>query len=340
MTSGRKMALLCLLLSAPTRACDVPVYRFALEYWQRDPYYVTYFYRGRPDPADAEANAVLRRLAEGRESKLNLVFSAEDVDKIDHLPASAGERYLWKQHRPATLPAHTIISPREVVLFSGRLGADEAKALASPDAARLSRMLGGGKAGVFVLLRRGAPADNAAETLVRKAVGLLRNEDQQDVDMLVVRRDEHAERWLVRQLLGAAPHLSDKRGPMVFIAFGRGRVLQPFVGKDITVENLRAMVEFVTGPCSCTLQGSGMGVDLLTDFDWEAAAARLEAAAEEAPAAEPEDFAAPAAPDVSEPPTALAAVPRLRRNVLVALGVLLLAAALGGWLVWRRVRRA
>ena len=44
------MAFLIVLTAAPLWACNVPVFRYALEHWRSDPYQVVFFHRGELTP--------------------------------------------------------------------------------------------------------------------------------------------------------------------------------------------------------------------------------------------------------------------------------------------------
>ncbi len=97
---------------------------------------------------------------------------------------------------------------------------------------------------------------------------------QRETGMVVVYREDPSERWLVDCLLAVESDLAEsqfKDQPMVFIAYGRGRVLPPYVGKGVTAENLLQDVQFITGACSCTVKDQNPGVDLLIRYDWETA---------------------------------------------------------------------
>jgi hypothetical protein len=82
--------------------------------------------------------------------------------------------------------------------------------------------------------------------------------------------------WLLRSLMaveGDLAPLADE--PMVFLVYGRGRVLPPYIGKGITLENLVEVTEFITGACSCTVKEQNPGVELLMAYDWQAASAAI-----------------------------------------------------------------
>ena len=56
--------------------------------------------------------------------------------------------------------------------------------------------------------------------------------------------------------------------PMVFPAFGKGRVLPPLIGKGINEENILGDCGYLCGPCSCQVKNQNPGMDLLVKADW------------------------------------------------------------------------
>ena len=110
-----------------------------------------------------------------------------------------------------------------------------------------------------------------------------------EVGLVKIDRSDKAEAWLVRPLATVESDLPEAVGqPMVFAAYGRGRVLPPCIGKGITPENLLEQLTFLAGACSCTVKDQQPGVDLLFRWDWQATAERL--------AAGQEDLLGPASP--------------------------------------------
>ena len=96
--------------------------------------------------------------------------------------------------------------------------------------------------------------------------------------LVEVSRSDPAEAWLIRAMMTIEPDLVGLVDqPMVFAVYGRARVLEPYVGKGITVENLTQLVQFVAGACSCQVKDSNPGLDLLTTWNWNATAQRLAA---------------------------------------------------------------
>ena len=103
-----------------------------------------------------------------------------------------------------------------------------------------------------------------------------------ELGLVKIDRSDKAEAWLVRPLATVERDLPEAVGqPMVFAAYGRGRVLPPCIGKGITAENLLEQLMFLAGACSCTVKDQQPGVDLLFRWDWDATAERLAAGQED-----------------------------------------------------------
>jgi hypothetical protein len=81
----------------------------------------------------------------------------------------------------------------------------------------------------------------------------------------------------------------DKRSgePMLFAIYGRGRVMPPGIGKEVTADSLKAAVGFLAGRCSCTVKDQNPGLDLLVKWDWEATSEKFAKEDEAAAKSEP-----------------------------------------------------
>ncbi len=251
-------------------ACDTPVYEYTIQNWVRDPYQVHYLHRGDEAAADAQANEYLQRVARGTEGHVNLGFARVDVSSLDST-APYGHRRVWARHKSDTLPLHVVTSPRGSEVFAGRLDVDTVRKMAgSPKRSALAQQLSDGKQGVLLtLLGRDAGQNSAARSAVSEIVARAGEEDL-EVGVLEVARSDARERWFVAQLLQVEDDLRDLTGTMVFGVFGRGHVLPPFVGRGITAENLADLVAFINGPCACEIKAANPGVELLTDWNWDA----------------------------------------------------------------------
>lgn len=268
LTAGvSRLAVACLVLAGVAIACDTPVYEYALLHWPQDDTVVYYLREGAESPTDAEANALLGRVAAGEEGHANLALVRVDARDAERLTPDARRALELAGGEP--LPRHVVVSPKGRVLLSGRMTvADVRDLMQSPKTATLADMLARGAQGTLVLLTDDDPERNGlARDAVRAAIQTARAAGRR-VGMLELSRQDSRERWLVRQLLAAEADLSELRGPMVFGVYGRGHATEAYVGKGINATNLADLIAFMNGPCTCDIRAAGLGVDLVTNRDW------------------------------------------------------------------------
>ena len=251
------------MLTCIAHACETPVYQHAMYEWGTDAWEVRYFHRaGEVPAADAEANERLRLAAPANVRFHPVEVSGDGSVAEEHAAA-------WRGHGVDRLPMHIVRAPGRGVVFTGRLDADEVERLLdSPRRRELANTLSSGSAGVLVVL-----ADYGSED-VERVLRLARtttdgaSHDGRAVGLVEISRNDSQERWLVRQLLSIESDLAELSGSMVYGAFGRGRVVEPFVGEGVTAQGLRQLVDFMHGPCACELKASNPGLDLLMSWDW------------------------------------------------------------------------
>jgi hypothetical protein len=281
--------LVTLTVALPARACNVPVFRYALEHWAGEPYQVMLYHRG---PLGAEDLARIEALEQA--SPVRVQFRSIDlaVQACDERP----ERLPWLVVR---YPASA--RPGEPVWQGPLDDGIAAGLLDSPCRRELARRLLAGDSAVWLMLDGGdVSTDDAVAarveaasrriTAAMKLPALSQSAEDRIRDDVVplklsfsvlrVSRSDPAERLLVRMLLGSEPDLDGRTGPLVFPVFGRGRALYALAGAGISEANLTKAAEFLLAACSCKVKEAHPGVDLLLAADW------------------------PAAPDVTAPPAA------------------------------------
>lgn len=276
-----------LLLSAGVaQACNVPVFRYALEHWRADPYRVVLFHDG---PLSETEQSLVRPLEEQQDQSLaNLTFRAIDVNELD-----AAARELFVSQQEPQLPWLVVQYPEHLRIsapvWAGPLAEKDIAGLTtSPVRQELIRRLAEGQTAVWLLLESGeAEKDNAAAARIEEELKQLEltlplpelsasPEDQLLADvplrvafsLLRVPRND-AEQALVAMLLQSEPDLAERSDPMVFPVFGRGRALLPLIGAGITTENIRDSATFLVGPCSCQVKELNPGFDLLLTDAWD-----------------------------------------------------------------------
>lgn len=305
------IALVALLIAGGVAsACNVPVFRYALERWRPDRYDVVLFHRG---PLAADAQAALKPVYKAEEQEL-LSLTLVDLDK----PLEAENQQLWDRQPKAEAPWMVVMYPAQlridVPVWSGPFTAEVAQVLVdSPSRQELAKRLMAGQTAVWLLLESDdKQANDAAAELLQSQIKelekslelpeLTASPDDEvrsslpltvKFSMLRIARDDPQEKLAVQMLLGSEPDLRERAEPMVFPVFGRGRVLFGLVGAGITAENVADSAGFLVGPCSCQLKELNPGFDFLNLADWDriwgedAAAATLVAREEEAAASLP-----------------------------------------------------
>ena len=286
-----------LFLSASVYACQVPVFRYALERWLADQYRITVLYE---ESLNESQNAVLdelkRATRSGHDFSATVELQTIDVDGNSNLSPEMRER--WKARNDTTEPLILIRYPSanrvplatpmfEAPLFEKTV----AEVLDSPVRRQLAKRLSSGDSAVWIFVPCGRKADDESaferlEMQLRADEKWLQLPSAEELEVkpetlqqvkvplkikfsvLTLERDDPAEVFLLESLLNSEEDLKDFQQPMAFPVFGRGRVLYALVGKGIVSETVRSASSFIAGPCSCQVKNQNPGFDLLLNFDW------------------------------------------------------------------------
>ena len=300
------LALVIATFCPPAVACNTPVYRYAMYNWQTAPYIVFYFYEGEIPDEDKAVHEAIEKLTEEWPPEANVrlePINVSDEKKMDALPEFVIDA--WKSHEDGKTPAYVVFSPFRAHIYSGKLDADSAKKLVdSPARQKLGQLLEEGNAAVMILLtcpdeEQNKKAEEALKGLQKLAdsgeipvelqlppMGLPEDGEEADEDalepnklgisVLKVDRNDPAEEFFVRMLMSIEDDLKEYADqPMIFAGYGRGRAMEPYIGKGITAENLVDVVAFLAGACSCMVKEQNPGADILVKWNWEATADKM-----------------------------------------------------------------
>lgn len=257
------------LSASVASACDIPVFRYALERWSPDPYEIVQFHEGHPTP-ETPASADLPADAEWANIRWR------PVDMSRPLPPDLRELRQVAPQPDAIVVRHVRTGEP---IWSGSIASGIPDELVqSPARGAVAQRLLGGDSAVWLLLEVGDPQrDDAVAELLAEELEALEQSltlpvDDLDLDIsfsvLRVSRADPDEQVLVRTLLGSEWDLAGTREPMAFPVFGRGRVLYALIGPGITRANIREACTFLTGPCACEIKDDNPGFDLLMGVDW------------------------------------------------------------------------
>lgn len=277
-----------------TYACNIPVFRYALERWTSDNYEIV-VYRDRP--LDGPSEPLVQQLedaSQARAGKSNLSVTIVDVNEI----ADAKLQSLWTKLQPQATGKLPFVAVRtragqlgRVTLWSGAL-ADLGKEnlLSSPARTELQKRLLAGHAVVWLMIKSSDESRNRKirtaitkqfQTLSRTVklpdgIGLPGSELYAEVPLLMkfslleVDPKDDSERYLIQTLGSFEPDALAEDQPILAPVFGRGRALRVVAGDRLNPAMVADMTAFLSGPCSCQVKNQNPGFDLLLSADWQA----------------------------------------------------------------------
>ena len=288
----RSLGSLCLVaacLPSSLPACNIPVFRYALERWHPDPIEIVCF---PPHPDARSSKQLLRELGDKPGDEMTANVKVEFVNKST--PGSYAD--LWKQVTTEVaaesdyLVLRTSMSERTVNNWHGNVEkAKQASLLDSPKRQELRKRLLRGDAVVWLLLRSQDAAKNKSVQTMLQAefrnlgktlqlpdgIGLPGSELYADVPLVLdfsvleIDPQDSNETYLVELLKGFHPKSFEEGDPILAPVFGRGRVLEVLPADKLDAKLVGELTTFLSGACSCKVKGLNPGFDLLMSANWD-----------------------------------------------------------------------
>jgi hypothetical protein len=286
------------VLCVSSDACNVPVFRYALERWSPDPYPAFLFYKGELGAKEKEIVEWVNT-ADGVDAPIrNLYIEPLDVDKLEDEVLLK----IYKDQKSEHLPLLVVMFPQQSriskPLWSGLLSKEAIEKLSeSPARQKVVRRILKGDSSVWVLIECGDKTkDDAAEKKLKdefvemKKVLQLPGQNELDFadgtgadpqdsseiplklafSLVRISRKDPDESVFIDMLMKTENDLFEHVGePMAFPIFGRGRALYAYIGKGINSDTISEACVFLTGACSCQIKEQNPGTDLLMSVDWD-----------------------------------------------------------------------
>ncbi len=263
----RALLIVAAAFSAATaHACSIPVFRYALDRWQADPFTL------EVSATDAKDEAIARFLRNFTDSTpLNLSPSRSQDEGLSRLafPHAAQD----------ATPA-----------WSGKLDAATLPRITdSPARAEIVKRILAGESAVWVIVESGQKNadDRAASTLEKRLryleqVAQIPAIDPSDptsqlgpgpalrvkFSVLRIRSGDEAEQPFTAMLAGPNGSMENANGPWLALVFGRGRVLGAWPAEGFGDEQIDEASLFLLAACSCEVKRMNPGWDLLLNADW------------------------------------------------------------------------
>ncbi|MCR9198621.1 MAG: hypothetical protein NXI04_08265 [Planctomycetaceae bacterium] len=279
------------ILSGSIYACNIPVFRYALERWAPDRVEVIVFHQGKLAAEDSAVVDSIRRQTQTSAGAANAtvreyrIGSAKDENLDD----------LWQR-----VSADGATTPYVVVRSTASKGAKvnnwrgplrkfrSGHTFESPVRRRAGERLLSGTSVVWLVLKSEDKQKN--ERLITQltkdlqalsksvplpdGIGLPGSELMAEVPLLMkfevieIDPQDEKEKYLIDLLQGLAPESVSDNEPLAVPVFGRGRALEVIAGRDVTTELTKDLTMFLCAACSCQVKEMNPGFDLLMSTNW------------------------------------------------------------------------
>ncbi|MDA9777263.1 hypothetical protein N9D38_02400 [Rubripirellula sp.] len=299
--ANRWLALVCFAtVGSALLACNIPVFRYALERWNPDACEMILFHSG---PLQTDEEIQLRKLLPSRIqgwSHSETVVASQSLGAlsfVDLQTANEDQKKLWNglsktssSDLPYLLVRGSVGSTNQFPLWKGPLSElEQASLFRSPARVEMSRRLLAGDAVVWLLVTGLDQEKNEAirqrldlelprlakQIQLPEGIGLPGSELFSEVPLLVqysyleIDRNDGKESFLIDLFSSIRPLEVSKGEPLVIPVFGRGRALEVIPGSELNPHLMTDLTLFLSGACSCQVKEQNPGFDLLIDCDWK-----------------------------------------------------------------------
>lgn len=283
------IAFMLILLATSAFACNIPVFRYALERWKADTCEVLVFHDG---PLEEKAKSLVDLLRS--QSTSDGGFANAKVQALDIRSADAQRLEVWRvlqENDKKTLPYAVVrvSHPRgPLTVWGGKLSDVADHVLQSPLRQRLTERLLKGDSVVWLLLKspdedrnekvrkliKEQSTELASKLVLPDGIGLPGSELHSEVPLflkftsLEFDREDAQEQFLVRLFSSFQAQAYSEGQPLVIPVFGRGRALEVIPADQLNAKLFEELTLFLCGACSCQVKESNPGFDLLLSADW------------------------------------------------------------------------
>ncbi len=294
-THKRSLAVFVVVLTATiATACNIPVFRYALERWKPDDCEAIVFYRGELTSKHAQLVERLHAASTNNGGATNVAVLRCDLNENSPEELTSTFKVLQEStDMPLELPYLVVRSRTQhgTAVNHWASPLDEPaveQVLDSPARKELGKRLLRGDSVVWLLIKSNDETLNrqAQETLERSfralqakmtlpdGIGLPGSELFSDVPLLIqfsvleVSSDDPHETLLVNMLARGSFIADDRDEPVLVPVFGRGRALEVIPLSDASSQLVEDLTMFLGAACSCQVKEQNPGFDLLLNVAW------------------------------------------------------------------------
>ncbi len=291
LTAGA-ISVLIAVQSQISLACNIPVFRYALERWSADELQLHLVFHD--SNLKASDHQTIERLTKSGVSTANLSVTVWDIDTGIELPEFLTKLNLKDRAEPwCVLRSSGGAEPPRVVWSSPLREVTPKSLTTSPARESLAKMLLQGDSAVWVVIRgndgkQGDAVVQSLKTTLRKleddtplpdGIGLPGSELYSKVPLMVsfpilqVDANDPAESVFIEHVRAFLPRSqsapTEPQPTLVVPVFGRGRALVALTADDVDPDTVADLTTFLSGACSCQVKRMNPGFDLLLNVDWK-----------------------------------------------------------------------
>lgn len=268
-------------------ACSTPVFRYAIERWEADPYRLMVFTDGELTDAQKEVVEGFKKYENYGYQQPPLLVTQTDVSAVSNLSKTVWSNVASNRAAPAV----ALLYPREIddaVVWVDDLTTNALNRIVmSPARLETANRLLDGEAAVWVMFLGDDPEENQRarevlnETLRNIEADTTYNEEflekvaseggevpELKFSVLEVDRNDPREAVFKAIYSNLSTNASECTSPVILPIFGQGRAVIIMMKEFIEEEYIESVAEFLTGSCSCEIKGLNPGFDVLIPVDW------------------------------------------------------------------------
>ena len=287
------LIIILFALASTAYACNIPVFRYALERWRPATCELIVFHDSEIS-AQGETFVRAMELAtlenDGSANATIIRAQIDDESSDNFRPVLKMLREKHKVELPYIVVRTNLGRGQTINHWHGTLDdARTANLLQSPVRKELSKRLLRGDSIVWLLLQSpDKKKTQAAQRLLTKnfealqkkvtlpdGIGLPGSELHSEVPLLIkfssleIDPTDEQEQFLVQLLTGFEPQAVSDGEPLLVPVFGRGRALEVIPARDLDDHLIEDVTMFLSGACSCQVKEQNPGFDLLMTEDWD-----------------------------------------------------------------------
>lgn len=276
-------------------ACNIPVFRYALERWTPDRSEIIVLHQDR---LSAKHEAVVKQwesktIAEGGHANANVIRVDLSKDHDTEYAALARDNLPTQSKSVSKIP-HIVVRTKVgqgewVNHWHGSMdAAEKLDFFDSPARKEIGRRLLAGHSIVWILIASSDPdrtkaaraatekhfADLSQKIKLPEGIGLPGSELYADVPLVVkfslieISADDPQEAGISGLFTGFRRDAFDSGEPLLVPVFGRGRALEVIPAGEMTAHLMEDLTVFLSGACSCQVKERNPGFDLPMNVDW------------------------------------------------------------------------